>query len=321
LMPMITLFSAPKAFIDPHIAMIQRNAILSWKALGEAVEVLLLGEEEGLEQAARELEVRWIPGLKRNSDGTPLISSMFEQAIKNGQGKLMAIVNADIILLPDFVETAKSIAEQGKPFLLMGQRWDLDVKKPLSFTGEWNSGLRMLVQQEGKLHKSKGSDYFIFPREAFPHFPKFAIGRAGWDNWTIYHARKEGWMVIDATEAITVIHQQHDYSHLLGGKIHYTLPESDENLRIAGGKRHIFTLFDTNFRLDREGRIRNAPLNPVKIKRELEIYSILHGDIQAINNFMFYLLNPRKFIRHKFPKLAKTLGIKGKADEVRGNDL
>jgi len=320
-MPLITLFSAPKPFTDPHIAMIQRNAIQSWKMLGEDVEVLLLGDEAGLEQAAKELGVRWIPELERNSDGTPLISSMFEKAVNNGQGKLMAIVNADIILLPDFVETAQIIAEQGRPFLLMGQRWDLDIRKPLSFAGEWQSGLHEVVQREGKLHKSKGSDYFVFPRDAFPHFPNFAIGRAGWDNWTIYHARKEGWMVIDATEAITVIHQQHDYSHLPGGKIHYTLPESDENLRIAGGKRHIFTLFDANFRLDREGRIRNASLNPVKIKRELEIFSILHGDVPAINNLMFYALNPRKFIRHKFPKLAKALGIKGKADEIREDDL
>lgn len=285
------------------------------------MEVLLLGNEAGLEMAAQELGVRWIPELERNSDGTPLISSMFEQAKNNGHSKLMAIVNADIILLPDYVAAAQCIAEQGKPFLLMGQRWDLDIKEPLTFAGEWQSGLHDAVQREGKLHKSKGSDYFVFPRDAFPQFPNFAIGRAGWDNWTIYHARKEGWMVIDATDAITVIHQQHDYSHLPGGKIHYTLPESDENLRIAGGKRHIFTLCDANFRLDRDGRIRNAPLNPVKIKRELEIYSILHGDVPAVNNFMFYLFNPRKFIRHKFPKLAKVLGIKGKADEIRGDDL
>jgi len=318
---MITIFSTPKPFTDPHIAIIQRNAIQSWKMLGEDVEVLLLGDETGLEQAAYELGVKWIPELERNSDGTPLISSMFELAKRNGQGKLMAIVNADIILLPNFVKTAQYIAEQDKPFLLMGQRWDLDVRKPLTFEGEWQSGLLGIVKREGKLHKSKGSDYFIFPRDAFPHFPKFAIGRAGWDNWTIYHARKENWIVADATDAITVIHQQHDYSHLPGGKIHYTLPESDENLRIAGGKRHIFTLFDANFRLDREGRIRNAAFNPVKIKRELEIFSILHGDIPALNNFMFYLLNPRKFIRHKLPKLARILGIKGKADEIRGDDL
>ena len=217
-MPLITLFSAPKPFTDPHIAMIQRNAIQSWKMLGEDVEVLLLGDETGLKEAAQELGVRWIPELERNSDGTPLISSMFKKAVNNGQGKLMAIVNADIILLPDFVETAQIIAKQGRPFLLMGQRWDLEIRKPLSFTGDWQSDLCRVLQQEGKLHKSKGSDYFIFPRDAFPHFPKFAIGRAGWDNWTIYHARKEGWMVIDATEAITVIHQQHDYSTCRAGR-------------------------------------------------------------------------------------------------------
>ena len=29
--------------------------------------------------------------------------------------------------------------------------------------------------------------------------PDFAIGRAGWDNWMIYHARQQGWPVIDGT--------------------------------------------------------------------------------------------------------------------------
>jgi hypothetical protein len=43
-MSLITLFSAPKPFTDPHIAMIQRNAIYSWTLLPD-VEVILLGEE------------------------------------------------------------------------------------------------------------------------------------------------------------------------------------------------------------------------------------------------------------------------------------
>ena len=30
----LTIFSAPKAFRDAHIATIQRNAIRSWQALG-----------------------------------------------------------------------------------------------------------------------------------------------------------------------------------------------------------------------------------------------------------------------------------------------
>ena len=32
--PLLTLFTAPKPFTNPHIALIQRNAIRSWMALG-----------------------------------------------------------------------------------------------------------------------------------------------------------------------------------------------------------------------------------------------------------------------------------------------
>ena len=55
---MLTIFTAPKPFTNPHIDLIQRNAIRSWVALGPEVEVLLIGEEEGLAEAARELGVR-----------------------------------------------------------------------------------------------------------------------------------------------------------------------------------------------------------------------------------------------------------------------
>ena len=74
-MPLITLFSAPKPFTNPHIALIQRNAIKSWTLLPE-VEVILLGEEAGLAEAARELGVQHIPHVERNANGVPLISSV-----------------------------------------------------------------------------------------------------------------------------------------------------------------------------------------------------------------------------------------------------
>lgn len=314
-MPLITLFSAPKPFTDPHIATIQHNAIDSWKALGEDVEVLLLGEEAGLQQAAAELGVRHIPELERNADGTPLISSMFSRAAMHGRGELMMIINADIILMPDILAAARCALDTGENFLLMGRRYDMDVTAGIQFTEGWQARLQSEVEAKGELHKAKGSDYFIFRRDAFPAFPPFAIGRAGWDNWTIYHARKQGWLVVECSEAVMVVHQQHDYHHLPGGKIHYTLPESDENLRIAGGKRHIFTLQDANYRMDSRLRIVKMGFSPVRCLREFEILPVLRWDRPQINDLFFYLANPKKFIRHKFPRLAKTLGIKGKADE------
>ena len=107
-MPLITLFSAPKPFTDPHIAMIQRNAIKSWTLLPD-VEVILLGEEAGLAEAARELGVKHISNVERNMNGTPLISSMFQLARENSNSDLLCIINADMILMPDFVEAANMV--------------------------------------------------------------------------------------------------------------------------------------------------------------------------------------------------------------------
>ena len=87
-MPLITLFSAPKPFTDPHIALIQRNALHSWTLLPD-VEIILLGNEEGLAQTAQEFNVKHIPDVKCNSNGTPLISSMFELARQNSTSELL----------------------------------------------------------------------------------------------------------------------------------------------------------------------------------------------------------------------------------------
>ena len=121
-----------------------------------------------------------------------------------------------------------------KKFLLVGQRWDLEVNDLINDPDQFN-GLKQKVFSEGILHPPMGSDYFIFPRECYQEIPEFAIGRAGWDNWFIYKSRFEGWPVIDSTHDITVIHQNHDYRHLPGGQPHYRLPETNEN--VSKGRR------------------------------------------------------------------------------------
>ena len=47
-MPFLTIFTSPKPFsFNPHISIIQRNAIQSWIYLDPEVEVYLMGDEEG----------------------------------------------------------------------------------------------------------------------------------------------------------------------------------------------------------------------------------------------------------------------------------
>lgn len=295
-MAQLTIFTAPKPFTNPHIALIQRNAIRSWLSLGPQVEVLLIGDEEGIAETAAELGVQHLPEVARNSNGTPLVSSMFELARQNSDSPLLACVNADILLMPDFVQSALCAAEQAERFLMVGQRWDLDVREPLDFSDGWVDRLRARARQEGKLHRAAGSDYFIFPRSCFTDMPAFAIGRAGWDNWMIYSGRKNGWPVIDGTPSIQIIHQNHDYSHLPGGQPHYKLPETFENVRLAGGKRTIFELLDVNCRLENE-RLQPVPFSWKKFWREVEIFPLVRLHSYFLGQVFYSVFHPVKAYR------------------------
>ena len=292
-MPLITLFSAPKPFTNPHIATIQRNAIRSWTLLPD-VEVILLGEEIGLAEAARELGVKHLPDVGRNANGTPLISSMFDLVRKNSNSELLCIINADMILFPDFVEAARQILnlESGsllskkqehtlsgtrapalqKKFVLLSQRWDMDITQPLDFTDGWESRLRSAVNGQGKLHKPAGSDFFLFPKSCYTDIPDFTIGRGGWDNWMIYKARREKIPVIDCTPSVMIVHQNHDYSHLPGGQTHYSLPETDENIRLAGGHAAIrYTILDATHRLV-GGKLARPVMTRLHFLRGVELF-------------------------------------------------
>ena len=270
-MPLITLFSAPKPFTDLHIATIQRNAIKSWTLLSD-VEVFLIGNEPGVAKAANELGVKHFPNVKCTENGTPLISSMFQLARENTHSDLLCIINADMILMPDFIEAARRSRFQRDTFVLLSQRWDLDVTQPLDFSDDWQNRLRSTVHRQGQLHRPAGSDFFLFPHSCYTDIPDFAIGRAGWDNWMIYKACQEKWAVIDCTPSAMIIHQNHDYSHLPDGKSHYTHPETDENIRLAGGPAAVrYTILDATHRL-KDGKLVRPAFTSLRFWRRAELF-------------------------------------------------
>ena len=271
-MSLITLFSAPKPLIDPHIATIQRNAIQSWTLLPD-VEVILLGEETGLAEAAKELGVKHIPNVARSESDTPLISSMFQLARENSNSDLLCIINADMILMPDFIEATKQVIKLKDKFVLLSQRWDLDVTQPLDFSTGWENRLRSMVRGQGELHRPAGSDFFLFPKSCYTDVPNFTIGRAGWDNWMIYKARKSGWAVIDCTPSLMIVHQNHDYSHLPDGKPHYEHPDTNENIRLAGGQANVrYTILDSTHQLTADGKLVRPRMALLRFMRKLELF-------------------------------------------------
>ena len=290
-MPLLTIFTAPKPFTNPHIALIQRNAIQSWIALGVQVRVVVVGSEAGMVEALADLDVFHLPDVRRNTQGTPFVSSIFDLARQASDSPLLDYINADILLLPDCLQAAERVRQQVNRFLMVGRRWDLAVTQPLDFSTGWDTRLQEMLKLKGRLHAPAGSDYFIFPRECFTELPDFAIGRAGWDNWMIYAARCLGWKVIDATSSLTVIHQDHDYSHLPGGKPHYNLPETDENIRLAGGRRAIFDLRDVD-RVLVGGQVRRPTRSWNKFWREVEIVPLVTWHSSFFSQLFFVFFHP-----------------------------
>lgn len=249
---MLTIFSVPKPFRG-HIKVIQINAIRSWLLLRPACEVILFGNEEGTAEIASKLGIRHIPDVECNEYGTPLVSSIFKIAQNIARHELMCYVNADIILVNDFLESIHRV--QKRSFLLVGQRWDVDLKKNWDFNkSDWEVRLRTYLTEEGKLHAPSGLDYFVFPRGLYQDIPPFAIGRPAWDGWMAHQAHSLGAPVIDATDVVTVVHQNHDYSHYPGGKMGlWQGPEANHNRGLAKPKHYVLGLHNATLILTPHG--------------------------------------------------------------------
>jgi hypothetical protein len=154
----------------------------------------------------------------------------------------------------------------------LSQRWDYDITEPINFADGWESQLIESVRKQNQLHRPAGSDFFLFPKSCFTDIPDFTIGRAGWDNWMIYKARAESWAVIDCTPFIMIVHQNHDYSHLPESKPHYEHPETNENIRLAGGQANIrYTILDSTHQLV-NGKLSRPKMTSLRFARKLELF-------------------------------------------------
>ncbi len=252
---MITIFTTAKPF-KGQARVSQLNALRSWKALDPEIEVILFGRGEGYEETSKALGLVHIPEVDVSGRGTPLVSSMFAIAGARGRYGLQAYVNCDIILTDDFLASAKAISLER--FMMIGQRWDIDVDLEIDFKdGLWQKKLNEKMRPEA-LHPPTGCDYFLFRRGVWKDLPPLIVGRASYDNWLIFYCRSNGIKVIDASEVITAIHQNHDYSHLKKGKEEaWSGSEAQNNLSLAGGYDSIFTIVDADMRLTEKGLVKN----------------------------------------------------------------
>jgi hypothetical protein len=210
---MLTIFSVPKPF-QGHIDVIQRNAIGSWCRLQPTCNLILCGQDLGTEEVAREHGALFLPNIRRNDLGTPLLDSIFAESCRAATTRLVCYSNADIILLDAFLKAVQQV--QLENFLMIGQRTTVDLTEKIDFTDpHWQAKLLQKAAREGTPDGPTAIDYMIFPKDGpLWKLPPFAVGRPGWDNWFVERTRKLGIPVINATRMVRVLHQKHDYSHV-----------------------------------------------------------------------------------------------------------
>jgi len=238
---MLTLFAIPKPFRG-DVGVIQRNAIKSWAMLRPACQIVLLGDDDGTRDVAKEYGAQHVSEVARNEFGTPLLDAVFAAAERVATNDVLCYVNADIMLMSDFMAAVPRLAGQMQRFLMIGQRWDVDIDAPWEFEQrDWEERLRSYVCTHGAFHDPYGPDYFVFPRGFWQAVPPFAVGRFFWEYWLVFRARSLGVPVVDATRCVMAIHQTHDYDRVTPG---VWGPETRRNVAMAGGPEHFFTVGD-----------------------------------------------------------------------------
>ena len=125
---MLTLFSTPKPFRG-HIAVIQRNALQSWKLLHPDADVILFGVDEGTAEICSELGLQHVADTSRSRLGTNRVDAMFQRAQEISRHDLLCYCNCDIVLTREFPEAVEKVkASIPKPLATPAMRLSLAVR-------------------------------------------------------------------------------------------------------------------------------------------------------------------------------------------------
>ncbi|MDR1741137.1 MAG: glycosyltransferase family 2 protein [Synergistaceae bacterium] len=217
-----TILTIPREFAG-DVGVRQRNAIMSWLAMAPESgpsarpEVIMFGDDAGVGRFAREVGAVHVPEIARTDRGTPLFSDALARGQAMASGDVVAYVNSDIVLFDDFLRGIETVQAQGwSRWLLVGCRQNLDMPgEAIDFADPmWREKLRARAISDGVSNGASGKDYFAFPRGMYADVPPFAIGRSTFDDWMVSFPMLSGFPVVDCTQAVLAVHQNHDYGHI-----------------------------------------------------------------------------------------------------------
>lgn len=237
-----TIFTILKSCEKDDIAEIQYNALMSWRHMAFPPNIVVFGDKPGVKELANEVSAKHVPEIQTSESGVELVSDAFNRVQEIISSEIYTYCNGDIVLPPLFNEIVNSV--DATRYLLVGQRTNTPQFGRLDFSGDWWSRVQSLAKSTGHLHTQNGMDYFVYPKGYFDYLPLFGVGQWFWDNSMLAIAKSFGIPVLDMTQVILAIHQDHDYSHFPGGLEGIAQSEDSKRNRISD---QILTIADADF--------------------------------------------------------------------------
>jgi len=231
-MRQILIFTTPRPHNEEQYAIIQTNALTSWKFLPgyipnpylvdscKDVRIAVFGDEEHEGEPvsfARKLGYEIEPVPERAPSGVPLVSAMFRRAREMvGDDGVPCYVNADIILEQDLIAALQRGAESfprgnWRKALFVARRYNVQMLGRMGFAPGWEAVLKDKVDLQGSKMVECAIDLFAWTGDLFinPPFQPFRVGRYTWDNALCGHALRQAAALVDITNVVRITHQQH----------------------------------------------------------------------------------------------------------------
>jgi hypothetical protein len=197
---------------------------------------------------------------------------MFAQADDLAADEVMAFVSADIVLTQGSLEAVRIAMQWSSRFLLVAQRHDVEVRKLMEFDAGWEQRWAADAVARGKLHSDGAIDWFVYPRGQYKDIPPFAIGRTSYDNWLLWKTVDSEIPLIDATSFVTLIHQDHDYSHVKAVDV-WNGAEAVENRKWIQHWTNYYTITHATWKLGTDGTVARASGWRYRMARPRQILS------------------------------------------------
>lgn len=206
------LFSSPKPF-TPETLPVQISAIRTWKQALPQAQVVLFGNEPGLDSVCREEGIQHGGGVETDGGGHEILSSIFRKAKNLEPRGLQIYLNSDILLDESAAVAVASLQSFPGPFLATARRRCLPPWSGPARTGGELAALLKSHESPVRWGSACSLDIFLFRDFPVETMPEFRIGHAAWDNWMIFQARCRGIPSIDLSRVLRPFHFDHDYSY------------------------------------------------------------------------------------------------------------